>query len=222
MSDIFPKWTNRLPLMIIVGVVLISTAVTAGVWYYFTPKYTNEGFMPVQPVAFSHEIHAGQLGVDCRYCHNAVEKSWYSNIPASSVCMNCHNQVLKDDPKLALVRDSYASGKPIPWIQIHKLPDYVYFNHSVHVNRGVSCVECHGQINHMDEVHQAKALSMSFCLNCHRNPAAHLRPPDKITDLDWKWSENPIEAADLQQANGKKFVHDWKVESMENCSACHR
>jgi hypothetical protein len=222
MSDIFPKWTNRLPLMIIVGVVLVSTAVTAGVWYYFTNKYTNAGFMPVQPVAFSHEIHAGDLGVDCRYCHNAVEKSWYSNVPASSVCMNCHNQVLKDDPKLAVVRDSYASGKPIKWIQIHKLPDYVYFNHSVHVNRGVSCVECHGQINHMDEVHQAKALSMSFCLDCHRNPAAHLRPLDKITDLDWKWSDNPVEAADLQKANGKKFVHDWNVESMQNCSACHR
>jgi hypothetical protein len=222
MSDIFPKWTNRLPLMIIVGVVLLSTAVTAGVWYYFTNKYTNAGFMPVQPVAFSHEIHAGELGVDCRYCHNAVEKSWYSNVPASSVCMNCHNQVLKDDPKLAVVRDSYASGKPIKWIQIHKLPDYVYFNHSVHVNRGVSCVECHGQINHMDEVHQAKALSMSFCLDCHRNPAAHLRPLDKITDLDWKWSDNPLEAADLQKANGKKFVHDWNVESMQNCSACHR
>ena len=94
--------------------------------------------MPLQPVAFSHAIHAGQLGMDCRYCHNAVEKSWYSNIPASSVCMNCHNQVLKDDPKLALVRDSYQTGKPIPWIQIHKLPDYVFFNHSVHVNRGVS------------------------------------------------------------------------------------
>ena len=152
MSDVFPKWTNRLPLMIIVGAILLGTAVTAGCWYYFTNKYTNVGYMPLQPVAFSHSIHADQLGIDCRYCHNAVEKSWYSNIPASSVCMNCHSQVLKDDPKLALVRESYATGQPIPWVQIHKLPDYVYFNHSVHVNRGVSCVECHGQINNMDEV----------------------------------------------------------------------
>ena len=136
--------------------------------------------------------------------------------------MNCHNQVLKDDPKLALVRESYASGKPIKWIQIHKLPDYVYFNHSVHVNRGVSCVECHGQINHMDEVYQAKPLTMSFCLECHRNPAAKLRPPEHITDLDWKWDDNAFKAADLQKANGAKFVHDWKVESLQNCSACHR
>ena len=125
MSDIFPKWTNRLPLMIVTGAVLVGTGVTAGVWYYFTSKYTDVGYMPLQPVAFSHAIHADQLGVDCRYCHNAVEKSWYSNIPASSVCMNCHNQVLKDDLKLTLVAESYQTGKPIPWVQIHKLPDYV-------------------------------------------------------------------------------------------------
>jgi hypothetical protein len=173
--------------------------------------------MPLQPVAFSHSIHADQLGMDCRYCHNAVEKSWYSNIPASSVCMNCHNQVLKDDPKLALVRESFATGKPIPWVQIHKLPDYVYFNHSVHVNRGVSCVECHGQINKMDEVQQAKPLSMSFCLDCHRDPAGHLRPLDKITDLDWKAA-----SPEQQRVDGAKFAHDWKVESLQNCSACHR
>ena len=222
MSDVFPKWTNRLPLMVIIAVLLVGSAVTAGCWYYFTNKYTNVGYMPVQPVAFSHNIHAGQLGMDCRYCHNAVEKSWYSNIPASSVCMNCHSVVLKDDPKLALVRESYQTGKPIPWVQIHKLPDYAYFNHSVHVNRGVSCVECHGSINKMDEVYQSKPLSMAFCLDCHRNPAAHLRPPDKITDLDWKWSNDPLKAAELQKVNGEKFVHDWRVESMQNCSACHR
>ena len=185
MSAIFPKWTNRLPVLIIIGIFLVGGAVTAGVWYYFTPKYTRVGYQPIQPVAFSHAIHAGQLGMDCRYCHNGVEKSWFSNIPASSTCMNCHNQVLKDDPRLALVRESAASGKPIPWVQIHKLPDYVYFNHSVHVNRGISCVECHGRIDQMDEVYHAKPLSMTFCLDCHRNPAAKLRPPDKITDLGW-------------------------------------
>jgi len=217
MSDIFPKWTNRLPLMIIVGVLLVGTGVTAGVWYYFTNKYTDVGYMPIQPVAFSHSIHADQLGVDCRYCHNAVEKSWYSNIPAASVCMNCHNQVLKDDPKLALVRESYASGKPIHWVQIHKLPDYVYFNHSVHVDRGVSCVECHGQINKMDEVYKAKPLTMSFCLECHRDPAAHLRKPELITDLDWKAA-----SPEAQKEEGKKLMEQWHTESLQNCSACHR
>jgi formate-dependent nitrite reductase cytochrome c552 subunit len=223
MSDIFPKWTNRLPRNIIIGALLVSTALTAGVTYYFTPKYTRMGYQPIQPVAFPHSVHVTQLGMDCRYCHNGVEKSWYSNIPATSVCMNCHNQVLKDDDRLALVRESAASGKPIPWVQIHKLPDYAYFNHSVHVNRGVSCVECHGQINHMDEVYHATPLSMSFCLNCHRDPAAHLRPLDKITDLDWHPPGLDARArADNQRQMGEKFVHDWKVQSLQSCSTCHR
>lgn len=222
MSAIFPKWTNRLPLLVIVGGALTATAVTAGVWYYFTPKYFRVGYQPNQPVPFSHATHNGQLGIDCRYCHSAVEKSWFSNIPASSTCMNCHSQVLKDDPRLALVRESAASGRPIPWVQIHKVPDFVYFNHSVHVTRGISCVECHGQINQMEEVYHAQPLSMSFCLTCHRDPAAKLRPADKITDLNWKWSEDPNVAAQMQKAEGKKMFENWRVESLQSCSACHR
>ena len=222
MSAIFPKWTNRLPLLIVVGGGLVATAVTAGVWYYFTPKYFRVGYQPIQPVAFSHATHNGQLGIDCRYCHSAVEKSWFSNIPSASTCMNCHNQVLKDDARLALVRESAASGKPIPWVQIHRVPDFVYFNHSVHVNRGISCVECHGQINQMEEVYHAKPLSMKFCLDCHRDPAAKVRPADKITDLNWQWSPDPNINAEQQKAFGEKFVKDHQVESLQNCSACHR
>jgi hypothetical protein len=173
-------------------------------------------------VAFPHSVHVTQLGLDCRYCHNGVEKSWYSNVPATSVCLNCHNQVLKDDPRLAVVRDSAASGRPIEWVQIHKLPDYVYFNHSVHVNRGVSCVECHGQINHMDEVYHAKPLSMTFCLNCHRDPAMHLRPLNKITDLDWVVTKDTANWAPQQLALGQGIMHDWHVQSLQNCSTCHR
>ena len=217
MSAIFPKWSNRLPILIIIGVTLIGGAVTAGVWYYFTPKYTRVGYQPIQPVAFSHAIHAGQLGVDCRYCHSGVDKSWFSNIPAASTCMNCHNQVLKDDPRLALVRESAASGKPIQWIQIHKMPDFVYFNHSVHVTRGISCVECHGRIDQMDEVYHAKPFGMAFCLECHRHPETKLRPLDKITDL--KWQQNS-EAEQL--AFGNQAKKDWKVESLQSCGACHR
>ena len=222
MSAIFPKWTNKLPLMILVGGLLTAGAVTAGVWYYFTPKYFRVGYQPIQPVAFSHATHAGQLGIDCRYCHNMVEKSWFSNIPAASTCMNCHNQVLKDDPRLALVRESAATGKPIPWVQIHRVPDFVYFNHSVHVNRGISCVECHGRIDQMEEVAQAKPLHMAFCLDCHRNPAMAIRPADKVTDLAFKWDNDPQQAALKQKLFGEKAVHDWKIQSQENCSACHR
>jgi hypothetical protein len=203
--------------MIVIGLLLVGTMVTAGVWYYFTPKYTRVGYQPIQPVPFSHAIHAGQLGLDCRYCHTGVEKSWFSNIPAASTCMNCHSQVLKDDPRLALVRESAATGKPIQWIQIHKLPDFAYFNHSVHVNRGISCVECHGRIDQMDEVYHAKPFSMSFCLECHRHPELKLRPMNKITDLAF---QQPSEAKQLEF--GKQHMQEWKVESLQTCSTCHR
>ncbi|HEY4416591.1 MAG TPA: cytochrome c3 family protein [Verrucomicrobiae bacterium] len=222
MSAIFPKWTNWLPLALGVGAALTGVAVAAGVTIYLTPKYTRAGYQPVQPVPFSHKIHAGQLGVDCRYCHSGVDKSWVANIPSASTCMNCHNQVLKDDPRLALVRESATNNTPIPWVQVHITPDYVYFNHSVHVTRGISCVECHGRVDQMDEVRHVKSFSMSFCLDCHRDPAAHIRPTDKVTDLGWKWDADPAKAAQLQAVNGAKFVHDWKVESLQSCSACHR
>jgi formate-dependent nitrite reductase cytochrome c552 subunit len=211
MASIFPKWANQLGPKLIVAGGLIATLATAGVWYYFTPKYTNVGYQPIQPVPFSHAVHANQLGIDCRYCHNGVDKSWFSNIPAASTCMNCHSLVLKDDPRLQLVRDSFQSGQPIPWIQIHKVPDYVYFNHSVHVNRGISCVSCHGEINKMEEVYQSKPLSMAFCLDCHRNPQDQIRPLQFVTQLDWKG-----------QVDGKQLVHDWNVKPGESCSVCHR
>ena len=217
MSDIFPKWTNRLPAMAVLFVLLFGGGAVTGIWYYFSPKYTRVGYQPVQPVPFPHSVHVDQIGLDCRYCHSQVEKSWYSNLPSSSTCLNCHNQILKEDPRLAIVRDSAQTGQSVPWVQVHKLPDYVYFNHSVHVNRGVSCVHCHGEINKMDEVYHAKPLSMTFCLDCHRDPGPNLRPLDKITDLAWKLSD-----PDVQKDQGQRLAHDWKVNASQNCSACHR
>lgn len=222
MSAFFPKWTNWLPLALGAALALIGGVVTAGVTYYFTPKYTRIGYEPVQPVPFSHATHVQQLGMDCRYCHNTVDQSWFSSIPAASTCMICHSLVLKDDPRLALVRASATNNTPIPWVQVHIVPDYVYFNHEVHVARGFSCVECHGRVDRMDEVRQAQSLSMSFCLDCHRNPARFVRPVDEVTDLGWRWSTNAIVAARMQQTNGAAFVRDWKIESLQSCSACHR
>jgi hypothetical protein len=222
MSAIFPKWTNWLPLVLGLGAALAGGGVAAGVTYYFTPKYTRVGYEPVQPVPFSHKIHAGQLGLDCRYCHSMVDKTWVANIPAASTCMNCHSQVLKDDPRLAIIRESATNNTPIAWTQVHITPDYVYFNHAVHVARGISCVECHGRVDQMDEVYHAKPFSMSFCLNCHRDPAAHIRPTDKVTDLGWAWSTNGVEAAHLQAVEGEKLVEHMRVESLQSCSACHR
>jgi hypothetical protein len=216
MPNIFPRWTNRLPLMALIGLLLVGTAAVGGIWYYATPKYTRVGYSPVQPVPFPHSVHVDQLGMDCRYCHSAVEQSWYSNVPASSTCMNCHNQVLKDDPRLEPIRESAATGKPVEWVQIHKVPDYVYFNHSVHVNRGISCVHCHGDIHKMEEVYHAKPFSMTFCLDCHRNPEPNLRPPEKVTDLSWNPHDN------LPKDWGAKAKKEWRVNASQNCSACHR
>jgi hypothetical protein len=216
MSDIFPKWTNRLPLLIAAGALLIGGTTVAGLWYYSTPKYTRVGYKPVQPVPFSHDIHVNQLGMDCRYCHSDVEKSWYANVPSTSTCMNCHNQILKDDARLSLVQHSHETGEPIPWVQVHKVPDFVYFNHAVHVNRGVSCYECHGQVNRMEEVFHAQPLSMAFCLDCHRNPEQRLRRPEDVFDLDYRLEQEE------QIRLGTQFVHDWKINASQNCSACHR
>ena len=217
MANVFPKWVNTIPIKVMVAIILIVTAVTLGVTYYATPKYTRVGYAPTQPVAFSHALHSGQLEIDCRYCHTFVDRAAHSNVPTTQVCMTCHSMVRKNDPILAPVRDSYESGEPIPWVRIHKTPDYVYFNHSVHVNRGISCMECHGSVQEMDVVQHSKSLSMGFCLECHRNPEEYIRPPEEVYNLDW-------ERPDTEEFNKEVvgFVHDWKVNPPQSCSGCHR
>ena len=222
MSKLFPKSANRLPLQIVLYLFVLGGIASAGINYYATNKWANVGYAPVQPVPYSHSLHAGQLGIDCRYCHSNVEKSGFANLPTAQTCMNCHSQVKTDSPLLAVVRESYATGAPLPWVQIHELPDYVYFNHSVHVTRGVSCVECHGRIDKMDVVEQAKPLTMGFCLECHRAPEEHLRdlrdPAQKVTQLDWMHPKG----VDGQRDQGLKLIQDLKIKPPESCSGCHR
>ena len=218
MSKLFPKAANKLPLQIVIYLFVLGGIASAGATYYMTPSYTRVGYAPVQPVPFSHAIHAGQLAIDCRYCHVGVDKGPASTVPTAQTCMNCHNQIKVDSPLLAVVRESYETGNPVPWVKIHQVPDYVYFNHSVHINRGVSCVECHGRIDEMDTVAHNKSLSMGFCLDCHRNPEAVIRPLDKVTDLAWKHPEGE----EGQLRDGAKFVHNWKVKAPQSCSGCHR
>ncbi len=217
MSKLFPKSANKLPLQIIIFVIVVAGIVTAATTYYATPKYTRVGYAPVQPVPFSHQLHNGQLGIDCRYCHSNVEKSGFANIPTSQTCMNCHSLIKTDSPLLAPIRASYESGNPVPWKQIHQVPDYVYFNHAVHVNRGVSCVECHGQINEMEVVRHEKPLSMGFCLDCHRDPAAFVRPLDQITNLNW----TPAQQAEHDKW-AAEFVRKNKIAPPQSCTGCHR
>lgn len=217
MANAFAKWANFAPVKILIALTLVGGTVVAGVTYYATPKYLRVGYAPVQPVSFDHNLHVNQLGMDCRYCHTYVDRSEHSNVPAASTCMNCHNQVLANDDKLAPIRESYNSGEPVPWVKIHNTPDYVYFNHAAHVNRGVSCVECHGQVNEMEVAYHAKPLSMAFCLECHRNPENFIRPIDKVYDLTWK-----PESKEAQLEMGQKFVHDWDISPPQSCSGCHR
>ena len=225
MANIFPRGSNLIPLKILVIVLVLGAAATAGLWYYATPKYTRVGYQPVQPVPFPHDVHVQQLGMDCRYCHSFVEVAAHSNIPTTQVCMNCHQQVQRDNPQLQAVRDCWASGKPIEWVQIHKTPDYVYFNHAVHVNRGVSCVSCHGKVNEMPVVYHDKSHSMAWCLDCHRNPEEALRPLEHITNLDWQApiTKEGQSQEEAQRELGLKLKHDWNIHAPDqNCFGCHR
>ena len=224
MANIFSRGSNYLPIKILVCLLVLGGALTAGISYYFTNKYTNVGYQPVQPVPFPHDVHVKQVGMDCRYCHSFVEVAAHSNVPTTQVCMNCHQQIQKDSPKLQAVRDSWQTGKPIEWVQVHKTPDYGYFNHSAHVNRGVSCVSCHGKVNEMPVVYHSQPLSMAWCLDCHRHPENALRPVDQVTNLDWvppvKPGQTPAEA---QVAQGLELKKAWNINPPDgNCAGCHR
>jgi hypothetical protein len=217
MANFFPKWTNLLPLKLVVCAGAVATLLVVGITYYFTPKYTRVGYQPTQPVPFSHVIHVQQLGMDCRYCHSFVEVASHSNVPTTQTCMACHTQIKADSPRLEAVRRSWETGEPVQWVKIHRLPDYTYFNHAVHVNRGVSCFSCHGAVNDMQVVYQHEPQSMSWCLDCHRAPENHLRPPEEVFNMNWKAA-----SAAEQRRIGQQFKEEWDVNPPVTCGGCHR
>jgi len=213
--QLFPKWTNRLP--------LVAAAVTLGVlvgavgffWYYGSPWYTDVGYRPKQPVPYSHKLHAGDLGIDCRYCHTAVEKAAFAGVPPTQTCMNCHKLILPESEKLLKVRESWATGEPIPWVRIHDLPDYAYFDHSVHIHAGVGCESCHGNVARMEVVTEQEPLSMGWCLDCHRNPDPQLRRPEDVTKMNWKPEKGHAEFVARNKA-------DKNIKPSQDCAICHR
>ena len=211
---VFPKWVNKLPLYVLSGLALLVSFIVFVFWYWMSPKNLEVGYAPTQPVPYSHKLHVSELGLDCRYCHTQVENSSHSNIPNTETCMNCHTQIKADSPNIVKLKDSYVNNKPIEWVKVHKLPDYVYFNHSRHVTAGISCYSCHGRVDQMEVVHQVKPLSMSWCLECHRAPENHLRPREFVTKLDWK--------ADNQVETGRQIKEAYKIQPGEDCSTCHR
>lgn len=210
----FPKWTNYLkPALGVAG--LIPLYLLFLLYYGGRPSTTDLGYMPDQPVPYSHLLHAGELGMDCRFCHDTVDQAAHAAIPPTQTCMNCHGVVATDSPQLRLVRESAATGMPIEWVRVHDLPDYVYFDHSVHVNSGVSCVSCHGRVDKMEKVYQAETLSMAWCLECHRQPEMHLRPLDRVYDLDWVPEED-------QLIIGQSIREKYNINPSTDCTSCHR
>ncbi|MFT5199672.1 MAG: hypothetical protein ACI87O_002343 [Planctomycetota bacterium] len=207
----FPRWANRIrqmiPLMVIGGGLYAVGLVAFGA----SPDTLSVGYAPKQPIPYSHRLHAGELGIDCRYCHQNVDKSKHASIPATSTCMNCHANVKKDSPLLALLRESSTTGNAIPWVKVHDLPDHVFFDHSAHVARGVGCVECHGRVDQMEVVEQVEPLNMGWCLDCHRNPEDSMRPVDQVTNMTWTAPEGGVDPADLREVNPST-----------SCSTCHR
>lgn len=216
---LFPRWANYLlPALALMGIGA-ATYLPALVGLGFSAKTLSVGYAPEQPVAFSHAVHAGNLGIDCRYCHTSVESAAFAAIPPTQTCMNCHAKVLPDSAKIQPVRESFLTGKPIEWVKVHNLADYVYFNHSAHVTRGVSCVSCHGRVDQMERVTQVQPMSMSWCLDCHRKPETALRPADKVTDLAWQAPDGDQLKIGLELKE-KLNIHDPAY--MTSCSTCHR
>lgn len=225
---LFPRWINRL--LMLVGVLAAGGVVYAGVMagLLTDPETLNVGYRPQQPVPFSHALHAGQLKMDCRYCHNTVFDSAHAAIPPTATCINCHSPAGEDgttglasvhteSAKLAPLHESWESGRSLAWVRVHNLPDYVYFNHSAHVSAGVSCVSCHGRVDQMDVVRQDKHLSMAWCLECHRDPTPHIRPTEFVTALDWAWPEG-VDA----KAEAEKLISEHNIKPQTDCSICHR
>lgn len=213
MAQIFPEWTNQVPRKILIGIFVSLTAIVLLIWYFWSPKYTDVGYAPVQPVPYSHKLHVSQLGLDCQYCHTNVFDSKDSNIPATQTCMNCHNQIKTDSEKLKPIRESWETGEPVEWIRVHNLPDYAFFSHAAHVNVGVGCESCHGRVDKMEVVHQAEPLSMGWCLECHRAPEKVLRPVEEVTTMGYK-VENQLEL-------GAELVKKNNISPPQYCQACH-
>jgi hypothetical protein len=230
---VFPRWANfLLPVIIIMGLGgALYVPTLAGLALH--PETLNVGYQPIQPVPYSHALHVGQLGMDCRYCHTTVDKAAFAAIPPTQTCMNCHTAIFNNSVNLQKVRNSWVSGDPVEWVKVHDLPGYAYFNHSAHVNKGVGCFSCHGRVDQMDVVYQAEPLNMAWCLECHRAPERFLRPKDQVTSMTYHLAQGPndlnvkpgqtIEEAQLEVGRRLRVEYGIRdIRYMEACSTCHR
>lgn len=217
--QIFHHSSNVVAKVSILGLGLLAATIGGAVWVLLGSSYaTRQGVTIKQPIPFSHDHHVAGLGIDCRYCHTSVEQSSSAGMPSSETCYNCHKEIWTNADMLEPVRASVRENVPIEWNRVHDLPDFVYFNHSVHVAKGVGCATCHGQVDRMPLVYQEASLSMQWCLDCHQDPAKNLRPKEEVFNLNWQPPADP-EQAKLLRAH---LVQEYNVKSLTSCSTCHR
>lgn len=238
MAQLFPTWANKAPRLILLFLAITAVSAIFIFWFWLSPWHLEVGYRPIQPIPFSHKIHAGKLRMNCIYCHSSVEKGPVAGVPPMQTCINCHighqnsfdiknsedqNKFIKTKMTqkdltrnnfwTSFMLEKFGKDEPINWIRVHKVPDYAYFDHSAHISTGIGCVSCHGRIDRMDTVKLEKPLSMGWCLDCHRNPKSSLRPLDKITDMEW------IEDKKLDSVIKMTKKLNPPIES---CSGCHR
>ena len=218
MSALFKPWANTVFRMVLGG---LATTVVGGLSfamiYVRSPLFTGQHDPVQQPVQFDHRHHVGDVGIDCRFCHQSVEKGPSAGIPPTSLCLNCHSQVWNKSPLLEPIRQSFFTDKPIRWERVHKLPDFVYFNHSIHVGKGVACESCHGRVDKMAAIAKVAPLTMGWCLDCHRNPGPNLRPVEQVTQMGWA----PPEGVD-RTALAQRLLTENHVHTRTSCTTCHR
>jgi hypothetical protein len=215
-SQIFHRSTNTLSRVSIFGAVFFVGGALWGLAAVNRSGYvTQEGVARQQPIQFSHKHHAGELGIDCRYCHTQVERAAYAGIPPTATCMNCHSQIWVDSPMLEPVRASWRTDRSLEWVKVYDLPDYVYFHHGAHVGKGIGCETCHGRVDRMNQVWQASSLQMEWCLDCHRHPERAVRPREAVFRFGW----TPPEA---QTTLGPRLVAAHQIHTRTDCTTCHR
>ncbi|HEY5087014.1 MAG TPA: cytochrome c3 family protein [Gemmatimonadaceae bacterium] len=216
MSALFPPWATRAARIVLAGGVtaMVVAPLFAMVWVR-TPMARGEDLHIAQPVPFDHRIHVTGLRIDCRYCHAGAERSEWAGLPPTEKCVSCHTQTWISSSVFKPVRQSLTTGRPIPWRRVNELPDFVYFNHSIHVQKGVGCETCHGRIDQMAQVRQVAPLTMGWCLSCHVNPGPNLRPLEAVTAMGWT---PPASSSAMMRT----LVADYRVERLTNCTTCHR
>ena len=219
MAQIFHPSTNTISRVSLFSVLFLIALLLWLLAEFQRSSYITEANVErEQPVQFSHKHHVADDGIDCRYCHTSVETSAFAGIPPTKTCMNCHSQIFRDSPYLEPVRESFRTGKPVEWTRVHQLADFVYFDHSIHVNKGVGCATCHGRVDEMPLVRQVASLQMEWCLKCHREPELYLRPRDQVFDMAWQPPSDQLE-------QGSRLAKLYKIRSVEeltSCSTCHR